>query len=61
MLLNSTKLATYDHIKHYLINSKLLHDGYACHFVASVCAGICIAVVTAPVDIVKTRLMNQPS
>ena len=58
MLLNATKLATYDHVKHTLINYKLLSDGYACHFVSSVVAGICIAIVTAPVDIVKTRIMN---
>jgi hypothetical protein len=58
-LLNATKLATYDHIKHTLINSKLMTDGYGCHFVSSVCAGVCIAVVTSPVDIIKTRLMNQ--
>jgi hypothetical protein len=57
-LLNATKLATYDHIKHTLINSKLMADGYGCHFVSSVCAGICIAVVTSPVDIIKTRIMN---
>ena len=61
MLLNATKLATYDHIKHSLINYNILSDGYACHFVSSVCAGICIAIVTAPVDIVKTRIMSQPS
>ena len=59
ILLNATKLATYDHIKHTLINRRILSDGYACHFVASVIAGICIAVVTSPVDIIKTRIMNQ--
>lgn len=58
ILLNATKLATYDHIKHTLINYKILPDGYACHFVSSVCAGVCIAVVTSPVDVVKTRIMN---
>lgn len=60
ILLNATKLATYDHIKHTLINYKIVKDGYLCHFMSSVCAGICIAIVTSPVDIVKTRLMNQP-
>ncbi|CDW90200.1 mitochondrial substrate carrier family protein ucpb-like [Stylonychia lemnae] len=59
ILLNATKLATYDHIKHSLINYNILSDGYMCHFVSSVCAGVCIAVVTSPVDIVKTRIMNQ--
>ena len=59
--MNATKLATYDHIKHSLINYKILEDGYPCHFVSSVCAGVCIAIVTSPVDVVKTRLMSQPS
>ena len=57
-MLNATKLATYDHIKHYIINHHILPDGYGCHFVSSVVAGICIAIVTAPVDIIKTRIMN---
>ena len=61
MLLNGTKLATYDHIKHTLINCKLLKDGYMCHFVSSVCAGVCMAVVTSPIDVLRTRIMNQPA
>lgn len=61
ILLNATKLATYDHIKHTLINLNILPDGYMCHFASSVCAGICIAIVTSPVDIIKTRIMNQGS
>lgn len=36
IMLNATKLATYDHIKHTLINLKVLEDGYLLHFVASV-------------------------
>ena len=59
IMLNATKLATYDHIKHYIINHKILTDGYACHFVSSLCAGFCIAIVTSPIDIIKTRIMNQ--
>jgi len=58
-LLNSTKLATYDHIKHTLLNLQLLEDGMFCHFVSSVLAGICMAVVTSPMDLIKTRIMNQ--
>ena len=58
ILLNGTKLATYDHIKHSLINYKILSDGYMCHFVCSLIAGICEAVVTSPFDLIKTRIMN---
>jgi hypothetical protein len=34
-MLNATKLATYDHIKHTLINFGILKDGYMLHFVSS--------------------------
>lgn len=58
-MLNATKLASYDHIKHTLINSGIFHDGYMLHFVASLCAGVLMAIATAPFDIARTRLMNQ--
>ena len=60
MMLNATKLSTYDHIKHTLINFHILHDGYLLHFISSICAGIVMATATAPFDIARTRLMNQP-
>ena len=59
MILNATKLGTYDSIKHGLINSGLLKDGYTLHFVASLIAGVCMATATAPFDLARTRLMNQ--
>ncbi len=60
IMLNATKLSTYDHIKHFIINQQILPDGMACHFVSSVIAGVCIAIVTSPIDLIKTRIMNQP-
>lgn len=60
MVLNATKLSTYDHIKHTLINLNILNDGKPLHFIASLCAGIVMATTTAPFDIARTRLMNQP-
>ena len=60
MVLNATKLSTYDHIKHTFINLGILNDGKPLHFVASLCAGIVMATATAPFDIARTRLMNQP-
>lgn len=58
VLLNATKLATYDHIKNFIINHHLINNIYCVHFVSSVIAGVCIAIVTSPVDLVKTRIMN---
>ena len=60
MVLNATQLATYDHIKHTLINLGILADGKPLHFIASLCAGVVMAACTAPFDIARTRLMNQP-
>ena len=59
IVLNAVKLSTYDHIKHTLINWGVLKDGYLLHFVASLCAGVCMATATAPFDMARTRLMNQ--
>ena len=60
MILNATKLSTYDHIKHTFINHHILEDGYLLHFVSSIWAGVVMATATAPFDIARTRLMNQP-
>mmetsp|Transcript_6718 Transcript_6718/g.5847 ORF Transcript_6718/g.5847 Transcript_6718/m.5847 type:complete len:176 (+) Transcript_6718:111-638(+) len=35
MMLNATKLSTYDHIKHTLINTGMLEEGYLCYFISS--------------------------
>jgi hypothetical protein len=61
MILTAAQLGTYDHIKHTILRLHLLADGPACHFSSSICAGIVMATATSPVDIIKTRLMNQPT
>lgn len=33
-------------------------EGKKCHFVSSFVAGVCVALVTSPIDVVKTRVMN---
>ena len=33
-------------------------EGRRCHFLSSFIAGICVALVTSPADVVKTRVMN---
>ena len=57
-LLNSTKLGTYDTIKHTIIDNGYMKDGYSCQFVASVFAGFFMTIVTSPMDNIKTRIMN---
>ncbi|CAD8198655.1 unnamed protein product [Paramecium octaurelia] len=58
-VINCAELATFDHIKESLIKTGLFHEGLACHFASSVCAGFIAAVVGQPVDLIKTRVMNQ--
>lgn len=61
VLVNATNLATYDHIKHFFLNHKILSEGWVLHFASSMAAGLCMAIFTAPVDTIKTRVMNQPT
>ena len=59
MIMNGTKLAVYDSIKHALIDSGRMKDGKPAQFVAAVFAGFFQTVATAPMDNIKTRIMNQ--
>jgi hypothetical protein len=49
-----------DHVKHGILNLGFLKEGTVLHFSSGVVAGFAVAVVTSPVDMVRTRLMNQP-
>jgi len=58
-ILTATKMATYDHTKHLILNSKLMKDDIYCFFVCSVITGIVLTITTAPIDLIKTRIMSQ--
>jgi hypothetical protein len=58
LLLNATQMSTYDSIKHELLNRNYFAEGKALHFTGSFFAGIAVALVTSPMDVVKTRTMN---
>ena len=59
MIFNSTNIAAYDQTKHYILNKGLLDEGKSLHFLSSFTAGIVTAVVGAPNDLVKSRVMND--
>lgn len=62
MLVTAAQLGAYDQFKFMLLHQfKLFDDNLKLHIVASLGAGFVAAVVTNPVDVVKTRLMNQGS
>mmetsp|Transcript_52625 Transcript_52625/g.128593 ORF Transcript_52625/g.128593 Transcript_52625/m.128593 type:complete len:309 (+) Transcript_52625:289-1215(+) len=59
-ILNATKLGAYDEMKHMCKRNNILKEGVALHFTASMFAGVMVAATTSPVDMIRTRIMNQP-
>lgn len=58
-ILTATQIPSYDHTKHTLLNAELMQEGVALHIVSSLVAGFMAALTTSPVDVIKTRMMNQ--
>lgn len=59
-LLTASQVPSYDHVKHHLVDGDYMREGYLCHFLCSMVAGVVAAAVTSPVDLVKSRMMTQP-
>lgn len=59
MLVTASQLASYDQIKETILEKHLLKDGLGTHVTASFAAGFVAAVMTNPVDVIKTRVMNM--
>ncbi|KAG2697255.1 hypothetical protein I3843_07G097200 [Carya illinoinensis] len=57
--LTASQLATYDESKRILIRRTPLEEGFPLHLIASMVAGIVSTFITAPMDMIKTRLMLQ--
>ncbi|XP_069142036.1 mitochondrial substrate carrier family protein ucpB-like isoform X2 [Argopecten irradians] len=58
-ILTATQIPTYDHTKHTILNAGLMSEGAPLHVTSSMVAGFMTALTTSPVDVVKTRVMNQ--
>ncbi|KAL3853599.1 hypothetical protein ACJMK2_017135 [Sinanodonta woodiana] len=58
-ILTATQIPAYDHTKHLILNAGLMVEGGPLHITASMVAGFVAALTTSPVDVVKTRVMNQ--
>ncbi|BFZ64372.1 hypothetical protein YB2330_005515 [Saitoella coloradoensis] len=59
-LLTSSQLASYDHTKHFLMEWGGMREGFGLHFASSAVAGGVCSFVSAPVDVIKVRIMNAP-
>lgn len=53
------ELPVYDYCKKQLIDRQYMGDSIGTHFVSSFIAGLTGAIASNPIDVVKTRLMNQ--
>lgn len=58
-ILNAAQIPSYDHTKYMLLKSGVMHEGIACHLVSSMTAGLVTAIVMSPIDLIKTRIMQQ--
>lgn len=60
-LVNLGDLTTYDSVKRYILRTTGLPDCHLVHIMSSICAGFVAAIMGTPADVVKTRIMNQPT
>jgi dicarboxylate transporter 10 len=58
MLVTIGQIAFYDEIKYRLIKSTYFKDNLTTHFTASLSAGVIATIITMPLDVLKTRIMN---
>ncbi|KAJ1442154.1 Mitochondrial carrier protein [Sesbania bispinosa] len=59
MLVTASQLASYDEFKEMILEKGVMRDGLGTHVTASFAAGFVAAVVSNPVDVIKTRVMNM--
>eukprot|EP01129_Flabellula_baltica_P009795 TRINITY_DN4066_c0_g1_i1.p1 TRINITY_DN4066_c0_g1~~TRINITY_DN4066_c0_g1_i1.p1 ORF type:complete len:325 (-),score=72.15 TRINITY_DN4066_c0_g1_i1:52-945(-) len=55
------QIAAYDQIKEQLLRTSFFEDNVITHFTASIGAAFCASVLSNPLDVIKTRLMNMKS
>ncbi|XP_055600629.1 mitochondrial uncoupling protein 4-like [Uranotaenia lowii] len=60
-LVNLGDLTTYDVAKRFVMKKTGLPDSHLVHIIASMCAGFAAAAMGTPADVIKTRVMNQPT
>ncbi|CAD8086292.1 unnamed protein product [Paramecium primaurelia] len=60
-ILTGTKMATYDQTKQWLKEHFQFKEGFSLQFVCSFATGLIISITTAPMDLIKTRIMSQDS
>ena len=60
MLMAASQLASYDHSKYLIcVDLQLVADGPKAHVLCSQISAVCATLVTAPADMIKTRVMGD--
>lgn len=57
--MNSGQLVSYDIFKSLLLNSAGMSDGMPLHMLSSALAGTVATTISAPADVVRSRVMNM--
>ena len=60
-VLNATKMGCYDICKTKVKDLGIAKEGLWLQFMSAFVAGFCMTITVSPFDIMRTRLMNQPS
>lgn len=61
VVLTATKMAVYDHCKEYVIQiTGLTENSLVASLLSATTAGFFVTCTVAPLDMINTRLMNQP-
>jgi hypothetical protein len=61
MVLNATKMACYDICKQFCKNTLGIKEGMTMQFMSAFTAGFFMTCTVSPFDMIRTRLMNQPT
>lgn len=60
-ILNMVQLSSYTHIKHSVIEKRIMNDNLGCHLFSSFISGILSAFACCPSDVIKTRIQSGVS
>eukprot|EP01111_Echinosteliopsis_oligospora_P001458 TRINITY_DN1219_c1_g1_i1.p1 TRINITY_DN1219_c1_g1~~TRINITY_DN1219_c1_g1_i1.p1 ORF type:complete len:268 (-),score=68.79 TRINITY_DN1219_c1_g1_i1:82-885(-) len=58
-VISAAMMPSYDQTKHFLLDHGWVQEGPLIHVISGLTAGFVMAAATNPVDVVKTRIMNQ--
>ncbi|KAJ8764749.1 hypothetical protein K2173_009143 [Erythroxylum novogranatense] len=59
MIVTASQFASYDQIKEVMLEKGVMRDGIGIHVTASFLAALVAAVISNPIDVIKTRVMNM--